>query len=60
MIKEGVFNNVDALILHPSDASMPDDISFAQVNLKFDFTGKASHPLFLGKEKCLKWSNSTI
>ncbi|HBG1562387.1 TPA: M20 family metallopeptidase [Clostridioides difficile] len=44
MIKEGVFNNVDAaLILHPSDASMPDDISFAQVNLKFDFTGKASH-----------------
>lgn len=44
MIREGVFKDVDAaLILHPCDASIPDDISFAQVNLKFDFGGKASH-----------------
>nr|UWI50929.1 M20 family metallopeptidase [Clostridioides difficile] len=44
MIREGVFKGVDAaLILHPCDASIPDDISFAQVNLKFDFSGKASH-----------------
>ncbi|MCC0635997.1 MULTISPECIES: M20 family metallopeptidase [unclassified Clostridioides] len=44
MIREGVFKDVDAaLILHPCDASIPDDISFAQVNLKFDFSGKASH-----------------
>ncbi|MEG2289194.1 MAG: M20 family metallopeptidase [Clostridium sp.] len=44
MIKEGVFEGVDAaFILHPADASMPDDISFATINLKFDFYGKASH-----------------
>ncbi|MEG0671386.1 M20 family metallopeptidase [Clostridium sp.] len=44
MIKEGIFEGVDAaFILHPADASMPDDISFATINLKFDFYGKASH-----------------
>lgn len=44
MIEEGVFNNIDAaFILHPADASMPDDISFACVNLEITFDGKASH-----------------
>lgn len=44
MIREGVFKGIDAaFIMHPCDASMPDDISFATVNLKFDFHGKSSH-----------------
>ncbi len=44
MIEEGVFKDIDAaFILHPADASMPDDISFACVNLEISFEGKASH-----------------
>lgn len=44
MIREGVFKDLDAaFILHPADASMPDDISFACINLEICFEGKASH-----------------
>ena len=32
-----------ALIMHPSDMSMADDISFAAVNKTYTFTGKPAH-----------------
>lgn len=44
MLREGVFQGIDAaMIMHPTDASIPDDISFAAVNLEFTFHGKAAH-----------------
>lgn len=44
MIKEGVFQGIDAaLLLHPTEASIPDDISFASANFEFIFKGKPSH-----------------
>lgn len=44
MLDEGVFEGVDmALIMHPSDMSMADDISFAAVNMTYTFTGKPAH-----------------
>lgn len=44
MLKEGVFKGIDAaLIMHPADASMPDDISFASVNMEYTFHGKPAH-----------------
>ena len=44
MVEEGVFEEIDmALIMHPSDMSMADDISFAAVNKTYTFTGKPAH-----------------
>ena len=44
MLDEGIFDGVDmALIMHPSDMSMADDISFAAVNKTYTFTGKPAH-----------------
>ena len=40
MLEEGIFKGVDmALIMHPSDVSMADDISFACVNKTYTFKG---------------------
>lgn len=44
MVREGVFKGIDAaLLMHPCDASIPDDISFAAVVLEFTFRGKSAH-----------------
>ena len=44
MIREGAFKNIDyAMIMHPTNASIPDDISFAAVNIEYKFTGKSAH-----------------
>ena len=44
MLDEGIFEGVDtALIMHPSDMSMADDISFAAVNMKYTFKGRPAH-----------------
>lgn len=44
MLAEGAFRGVDAaLIMHPSDMSMADDISFAAVNMVYTFKGKPAH-----------------
>ena len=44
MLEEGIFEGIDmALIMHPSDMSMADDISFAAVNKIYTFTGKPAH-----------------
>lgn len=44
MVEEGVFRDIDsALIMHPSDMSMADDISFAAVNRIYTFSGKPAH-----------------
>lgn len=44
MLDEGFFKGIDmALIMHPSDMSMADDISFAAVNKIYTFKGKPAH-----------------
>lgn len=44
MLDEGFFKDVDmALIMHPSDMSMADDISFAAVNMTYTFKGLPAH-----------------
>ena len=44
MLDEGIFEGIDmALIMHPSDMSMPDDIAFACVNKTYTFNGKPAH-----------------
>ena len=44
MLREGVFEGLNAaMLMHPSGNSMPDDISFASVNLRFTFHGKSAH-----------------
>ncbi|MEG0641826.1 MAG: M20 family metallopeptidase [Clostridium sp.] len=44
MLDEGAFKGIDAaLIMHPTDASIPDDISFASVNMEYTFNGKPAH-----------------
>ena len=44
MLREGVFEGLDAaMIMHPTDATIPDDISFACVNIEFVFHGKPAH-----------------
>lgn len=44
MLDEGIFKGIDmALIMHPSDMSMADDISFAAVNKIYTFKGKPAH-----------------
>lgn len=44
MLEHGVFKDLDAaLIMHPAEDSMPDDISFASANIKYTFTGVPSH-----------------
>ena len=44
MLDEGIFEGVDmSLIMHPSDMSMADDISFAAVNKVYTFKGKPAH-----------------
>lgn len=44
MVEKGIFKSIDAaLIMHPTNASIPDDISFAAVNLEYHFTGKPAH-----------------
>lgn len=44
MVENGVFEGIDAaLLMHPSDASMPDDISFAAATIEYHFTGKSAH-----------------
>ncbi len=44
MIKEGAFKGVDhAILMHPTNASVPDDISFASVNIEYTFLGKSAH-----------------
>lgn len=36
MLREGVFKGLDAaMIMHPTDATIPDDISFASVNIEY-------------------------
>ena len=38
MVREGVFKGIDAaLLMHPMDSSVPDDISFASVAIEFTF-----------------------
>lgn len=38
------FEGIDAaLLMHPCDESMPDDISFAAITLEFTFKGKPAH-----------------
>ena len=44
MVREGVFKGIDAaLLMHPMDSSVPDDISFASVAIEFTFHGKPAH-----------------
>ena len=44
MVRHGVFKGIDtALLMHPTEASMPDDISFACVTLEFTFKGSPAH-----------------
>lgn len=44
MLRQGVFKDVDAaLIMHPTNASMPDDIAFASMNMEYTFHGKGAH-----------------
>ena len=44
MIKEGYFKDIDAaLLMHPTNKSMPDDISYSAVNIEYEFTGKSAH-----------------
>lgn len=44
MLDEGIFEGIDmALIMHPSDKSMADDISFAAVNKVYTFKGLPAH-----------------
>lgn len=44
MLDEGFFEDIDmALIMHPSDMSMADDISFAAVNMTYTFKGHPAH-----------------
>lgn len=44
MLREGVFDGLDAaMLMHPIESSMPDDISFASINMEYTFHGKASH-----------------
>ena len=44
MVRHGVFKGIDtALLMHPTEASMPDDISFACVTLEFTFKGRPAH-----------------
>ena len=44
MIEAGVFKDLDAaLIMHPAEDSMPDDISFASANIKYSFKGEPAH-----------------
>lgn len=44
MIENGVFKDLDAaLIMHPAEDSMPDDISFASANIKYKFYGEPAH-----------------
>ncbi len=44
MVREGVFKGVDAaLLMHPMETSVPDDISFACVTMEFAFKGKPAH-----------------
>jgi len=44
MLKEGAFDGIDmAIVMHPSDESMADDIAFAAVNKSYTFKGKPAH-----------------
>lgn len=44
MLREGVFKGLDAaMIMHPTDATIPDDISFSSVNIEYVFHGKPAH-----------------
>lgn len=44
MVRQGVFKGIDAaLLMHPMEASVPDDISFASVAIEFTFKGKPAH-----------------
>lgn len=44
LIEAGIFKNIDyALMLHPADASMYDDISFACSHIEYKFKGKSAH-----------------
>ena len=44
MIDAGVFVDIDAAVLmHPVEISMADDISFAATNIKYIFHGEAAH-----------------
>ena len=44
MLNEGAFDGIDmALVMHPSDESMADDIAFACVNKVYTFKGKPAH-----------------
>lgn len=44
MVQKGCFQELDcAMIIHPADETMVDDISLANENLVFTFYGKAAH-----------------
>lgn len=44
MLREGAFEGIDAaFLMHPSSASVPDDISFASVAIEFTFHGMPAH-----------------
>ncbi|MDK2823660.1 MAG: hypothetical protein PWQ67_2209 [Clostridia bacterium] len=44
MVEKGCFTDVDcAMIIHPADQTMVDDISLANTNLVFTYHGKAAH-----------------
>lgn len=44
MIREGAFKGIDyAIIMHPTNESIPDDISYAAANIEYTFYGKSAH-----------------
>jgi amidohydrolase len=44
MIDAGIFDDIDAaMLMHPVEISMADDISFAATNIKYIFHGEAAH-----------------
>lgn len=44
MLNEGAFDGIDmAIVMHPSDESMADDIAFAAVNKIYTFKGRPAH-----------------
>ena len=51
MVEEGIFSDVDAaLIMHPNDVSIADDISFAAVNMTYTFTAHSAACPWVGAD----------
>lgn len=62
MVRHGVFEGIDAaLLMHPCDESMPDDISLQQ--LHWNSPSKENRPmrqLAHGRSKCTEWSSVNV